>query len=95
MNIFYRIGLIDDFHDVRAFIQCFESPEVKSFNSFYSKGANPNNSGDIGVFLNYNLIGRFKNKSEALKLVEKLISKAPKQSHNDFIRYDTISRWLI
>lgn len=83
--------MLDDFHDAYAFMEWREYGELKVFNAFCTNGKEPNHGGDIGVFLNFKLVGKFKKKSEALELVRKLIAEAPSK---DFEKYDTITQFL-
>ena len=87
--------MLDDFHDAYAFMEYREygdEAQVKIFSAFATNGQEPNHGGDIGIFLNFKLVGRFKKKSEALAVVRKLIEEAPTR---DFKEFDTITKFLI
>jgi hypothetical protein len=73
----YRVGVINDFRDTRSFIDYKEYGELKAWDASWTKGSSPNHAGDIGVFLNFRLIGRYKTKSEAYNVLKKLIDEAP------------------
>ncbi len=86
--------MLDDFHDAYAFMEYREYGEdaqMKLFGAFSTNGDNPNHGGEICVFLNFKLLGRFKKKSEALAMVKRLIAEAPSR---DFEKYDSISGFL-
>ena len=50
---------------------------MEVFDACWTCGQEPDDCGDIGVFLNFKLLGRFKTKSETVSMLIKIIDEAP------------------
>lgn len=85
----YRIGILNDFKNSYAYADFKDYGEIQFFNVSISSSTPDyqKSTDDIGIFLNYKLIARFKEKAPAIALVNKLLSEAPKQSLKDFNSY--------
>lgn len=84
------MGVINDFQNTTSFIDYKQYGELKVFDASFAKGEQPNHAGDIGVFLNLKLVGRFKAKQQALALVEKLIREAPAEAREWFAAHQSV-----
>ena len=85
-SIRYRIGIINDFKSVFAYVDYkkFGIVEILDACAITTEHRGYNITKDsIGVFLNYKLVGETKSKAEALKMVEALIEKAPLEAKRD------------
>jgi hypothetical protein len=76
--------VLNDFRDSFSFIDYKVYGTLEIFDACIISGEEWNESGDIGVFLNFELVGRFKAKSEAVSMLNKLISEAPKDAKRFF-----------
>jgi hypothetical protein len=77
----YRIGVINDFRNATSFIdcKCFKE-ELTVLDCSYVKSEHRGfavSQDEIVVFLNFRIVGRFKSKQEARRLILKLIEDAP------------------
>lgn len=87
--------MINDFQDSFSFIDYKIYGELEVFDASFTKGVKPNHAGDIGVFLNFKLLGRFKVKQQALAFVQSLIRDAPAKARewyaaNQSVLLDTL-----
>ena len=78
------MGVLNDFRDSFSFIDYKVYGELEIFDACIISGEEWDHSGDIGVFLNFELVGRFKVKSEAVSMLKKLISEAPRDAQAFF-----------
>jgi hypothetical protein len=83
----YRIGVINDFKDAYAFADYKDWGPLQTFDASFSTGRLPLfqvATHSIGVFLNFKLVGEFKDKASARGLVCSLINAAPASAQKDF-----------
>jgi hypothetical protein len=76
--------VINDFQSSFAFVDYKRYGEYKVFDACIVKSGKPNHSGDIGVFLNFKMVGRFKTKLQARAFIEKLIRECPAEARDFF-----------
>lgn len=76
----YRIGIINDFQNVFAYIDYQDWGPVQQWGCFRGGNGHPGfqqSTDSIGVFLNFKLVGEYKIKEEAEKKVQELLLEAP------------------
>lgn len=83
----YRIGMINEFKGIHSFLEYREYGELRILNVSCCQGTDNTDSGDIYIFLNFNRVGIFKKKSDALGCINKLIAESPINARKDFIAY--------
>lgn len=88
-NIRYRVGILNDFKNSHAFIDykkygVLEILDV-SISSSVVEYQKPED--EIVIFLNFNIVDRFKEKTQAINLVKKLLNQAPAEAMRDFNQY--------
>ncbi len=76
--------MINDFQDSFSFVDYKRYGALQLFDASLAKGENPDHTGEIVVFLNYDIVGRFKSKQQARALIENLIREAPAEAGDWF-----------
>lgn len=82
--------MLNTFRDVLAFVEFHEygdKGQLKIFNASETMGEDGNDGGEVIIFLNYEEVGRFKAKRDALAKIQSLIESAPKAAIKDFNEY--------
>lgn len=78
----YRIAVLNDFRNCTAFVDCRKYGETFIYGGCLigpgtKKRQEPKDS--ITIFLNYQQVGDFKSKTDAMRFLEKLIAETPKE----------------
>lgn len=98
-NMLYRISMVNTYRDVKAFLEYHEygdKAQLKIWNMSESGGVGRRDVGEIVIFLNYNEVGRFRAKHEALTLLRSLSAEAPQGARKEFAEYfDMIFKSLL
>lgn len=84
------MGVINDFQDSVGFLDYKVYGSLEVFDASYVKGGEPDHTGDIGVFLNFKLLGRFKTKQQALAFIKQLIREAPPGAQEFFAAHQSV-----
>lgn len=72
--------MIDDFKNEFSFIDYKQFPnDMRHWDACKVKGEREHQKSDdaIHVFLNFNLVGKFKTRREAVKIIQRLLDEAP------------------
>lgn len=87
LNLRYRVCVINDFDNSVSVVDCKKFGVVKITDAWRVSGEHKGYQlpeDDIGIFLNYKLLHRTKNKEEAKRFVDRLIGEAPKELKSEF-----------
>ena len=87
-NVYYRVGVIDDFRSETSVIDCRKfGDKLLITDAWRVKGEHRGyqiNEDSIGVFLNFKLVLETKHRAEAQKKLDKLIEECPPEFKKEF-----------
>jgi hypothetical protein len=88
MNTYFRLGILNDFNESYYFLEIRDFPGIQETKVFISDHKPTAATRDIGIFMNYELRGRFLAKEHAWECVKKLID----ESKSDYVRVEAESQ---
>lgn len=81
MDLFHRVGIIDDFRNLHAFLEVRIYGELELVSISISSGPKEFTTKEhsIGIFVNYKLVHETKERKEAVGYLNRILSEVPQQ----------------